>query len=269
MTDPLEAARASGLVRPGEPLLVLVSGGADSICLLDVAVQLGADASALHVDHGLRPDSGEDAELCRRACEARGVPLVVERLERLAEAGALRGLVPERRRAVWNALAVGSSARTGDLFAATAPAEPDAPLPEASVAEEVAADYATTGLSERAHPMSVLRPQLASRRIRSARELARLSHDTLVHVAGLVIVRQRPGTAKGIVFLSLEDETGIANLVLMPDVYDRYRPIVRGSSFIEAQGTVERSGEVVNVRVRTVSPLSLAHAMPARTRDFH
>jgi tRNA(Ile)-lysidine synthase len=85
---PLEAARASGLIRSGEPLLVMVSGGADSICLLDVAVRLGARASALHVDHGLRPDSAADAEVCRRACERLGVPLAVERLEGLDAGGA-------------------------------------------------------------------------------------------------------------------------------------------------------------------------------------
>jgi tRNA(Ile)-lysidine synthase len=78
---PLAVARDSGLVRPGEPLLVMLSGGADSVCLLDVAVRLGAPVSALHVDHGLRPDSAEDAELCRRACERLGAPLLVERIE--------------------------------------------------------------------------------------------------------------------------------------------------------------------------------------------
>jgi tRNA(Ile)-lysidine synthase len=85
---PLEAARASGLIRSGEPLLVMVSGGADSICLLDVAVRLSARASALHVDHGLRPDSADDAAACRRACERLGVPLAVERLEGLDGGGA-------------------------------------------------------------------------------------------------------------------------------------------------------------------------------------
>jgi tRNA(Ile)-lysidine synthase len=84
---PLAVAREGGLVRAGEPLLVLVSGGADSTCLLDVAVRLGADASALHVDHGLRPDSGEDAELCRRLCGRLGVPLEVERVEIAAAHG--------------------------------------------------------------------------------------------------------------------------------------------------------------------------------------
>jgi error-prone DNA polymerase len=89
-----------------------------------------------------------------------------------------------------------------------------------------------------------------------------------VQVAGLVIIRQRPSTASGIVFLSLEDETGIANLVVMPDVYERHRPLVRGASFIEAEGRVEKSGGVVNVRVRTMAPLSLAQAVRARTREF-
>jgi tRNA(Ile)-lysidine synthase len=95
---PLEAARASGLIRSGEPLLVMVSGGADSICLLDVAVRLGARATALHVDHGLRPDSADDAALCRRACERLGVPLAVERLEGL-DAGAAGNLQAAAREA--------------------------------------------------------------------------------------------------------------------------------------------------------------------------
>jgi tRNA(Ile)-lysidine synthase len=94
---PFEVARESGLIRHGEPLLVMLSGGADSVCLLDVAARLGADVSALHVDHGLRPDSGEDAELCRRACEALAVPLAVERIELHAAAGAPGNLQAEAR----------------------------------------------------------------------------------------------------------------------------------------------------------------------------
>jgi tRNA(Ile)-lysidine synthase len=98
---PLEAARASGLIPRGGPLLVMVSGGADSMCLLDVAARLEAQASALHVDHGLRPDSADDAELCRRACERLGVPLAVERVEGLdAEAaGNLQAAAREARHA--------------------------------------------------------------------------------------------------------------------------------------------------------------------------
>jgi len=146
--------------------------------------------------------------------------------------------------------------------------EPEADLPPASAAEEVAADFATTGLSEKAHPMSLLRPQLASRRVRSARELQRLPDRAPVEVAGMVIVRQRPETAAGIVFMSLEDETGIANLVVMPDVFERHRALVRTAAFLQAEGRVERSGAVVNVRVRTLAALDLAPAVEHRARSF-
>jgi error-prone DNA polymerase len=157
----------------------------------------------------------------------------------------------------------------GDLFAGLAPPEPEATLPAASAADEVSADFATTGLSVRGHPMALVRPGLGGDRIRTARELGRLPDRAPVEVAGLVIVRQRPETARGIVFVSLEDETGIANLVVMPDVYERFRPVVRGAPFLLARGRVERSGKVVNVRVDSVAPLALAPSMDSRARDFH
>jgi len=169
-------------------------------------------------------------------------------LSRLAEAGALRSLEQGRRAALWKALAL-SPGDGGDLFAGRLPPEAPVPFVEAGAADEVAKDFATTGLSEKAHPMCFLRPALAARGARTARELSRLRDRAAVEVAGLVIVRQRPETAKGITFVSLEDETGIANLVVMPDVYERYRPLVRGAPFLLARGRVERSGKVVNLRV--------------------
>jgi error-prone DNA polymerase len=187
-------------------------------------------------------------------------------LLRLAEAGALGGLAPDRRSAVWRSLGV--EADPDDLFAGVGPREPDPDLPAASAAEEVSADFAATGLSARAHPMSVLRPALATGRICTARELARLPDRAPVEVAGLVIVRQRPDTAKGIVFVSLEDETGIANLVVMADVYERCRTVVRGAPYLLARGRVERSGAVVNVRVESVAPLALAPPVGSRAREF-
>ena len=188
-------------------------------------------------------------------------------LSRLAEAGALRSLERGRRRALWRSLALSGDA--DDLFAGRAPPEREAKLPEASAAEEVTLDYAATGLSERAHPMSLLRPALAGRGTRTARELSRMRDRAAVEVAGLVIVRQRPQTAKGIVFVSLEDETGIVNLVVMPDVYEQFRPLVRASPFLLARGRVERTGQVVNVRVRELRPLAPAPAAVAHSRDFH
>ena len=201
------------------------------------------------------------ADLARRAGLSRAW------LSRLAEAGALRSLEPVRRRAVWRALGA-VPGTSGDLFAGIEPVEPDPDLPPASAAEEVAADFAAAGLSEKAHPMSLLRPQLASRRVRSARELQRLPDRAAVEVAGMVVVRQRPETAAGIVFMSLEDETGIANLVVMPDVYERHRALVRTVGFLQAEGRVERSGAVVNVRVRALAPLDLAPAVEHRPRSF-
>ncbi len=203
------------------------------------------------------------ADLARRAA------LSPAWLERLAAAGALRGLEVVRRRALWGALAVEASAAEGDLFAGVAMEEPAASIPEASASEEVAADYAATGLSERAHPMALLRPRLAARQVRTAREILGMRDRAAVEVAGLVIVRQRPETAAGIVFVSLEDETGIANLVVMPDVYEQFRPLVRGAAFLLAQGRVERTGQVVNVRVCSLAPLSTANGAQPRARDFH
>ncbi|MFO0581017.1 MAG: error-prone DNA polymerase [Anaeromyxobacter sp.] len=200
-------------------------------------------------------------------------------LVRLAEAGALGVLAPDRRAALWRALALpGSPAapgggpkpgESGDLFAGVAPVEPDAELPAATAAEEVSADFATTGLSVKGHPMAMMRGALGGGRVRTARELSRLPDRSPVEVAGLVIVRQRPETAHGIVFVSLEDETGIANLVVMPDVYEKFRPVVRQAPFLVARGQVERTGAVVNVKVDSVSPLALAPPVGERARNFH
>jgi error-prone DNA polymerase len=204
------------------------------------------------------------ADLVRRARLSRAW------LVRLAEAGALGTLVPDRRSAVWRSLGVeGGGGGGGDLFAGLAPPEPEAALPPASAAEEVSADFAATGLSVRGHPMAMVRPGLGGSLVRTARELSKLPDRSQVEVAGLVIVRQRPQTAAGIIFVSLEDETGIANLVVMPDVYERFRPVVRGAPFIVARGRLERSGKVVNVRVDSVAPLALAPAAGGRARDFH
>jgi error-prone DNA polymerase len=227
----------------------------------------------LHVVRGLPREVGEAVLAARADGPFSSVGELVRRsgisrawLVRLAEADALGTLASDRRSAVWKSLGVG--AEEGDLFAGVAPVEPDAGLAPASATEEVSADFAATGLSARGHPMALVRPALGGGRVRTARELARLPDHAAVEVAGLVIVRQRPQTAKGIVFVSLEDETGIANLVVMPDVYERCRPVVRGAPFLLARGEVERSGQVVNVRVTSVAPLALAPATGSRAREF-
>jgi len=229
----------------------------------------------LHVVRGLPRAVGEAIVAARREAPLEGLGDLVRRaglsrpwLVRLAEAGALGSMARDRRSALWRSLALGAG-EPGDLFAGVTPVEPEPELPEASAVEEVSADFATAGLSVRGHPMAVMRGGLAGGRVRTARELLRLPDRAPVEVAGLVIVRQRPETAHGILFVSLEDETGIANLVVMPDVYERFRPVVRGAPFLVARGQVERTGAVVNVKVESVAPLALAPPVGDRARSFH
>jgi error-prone DNA polymerase len=229
----------------------------------------------LHTIRGLPREVGEAIVAARRERPLTTLSDLTRRAglsrawaTRLAEAGALSTLEPERREAVWRSLALPARGGEGDLFAGMTPAEPEAALERADAAELIQGDYATTGMSVRAHPMSVVRPSLAGGRVRTVRELSRLADRAEVEVAGMVIVRQRPETAKGIVFVSLEDETGIANLVVMPDVYERCRPVVRGSPFLVARGRVERNGLVINVRVDGLAPLAFAPQVGERSRDF-
>jgi error-prone DNA polymerase len=224
---------------------------------------------------GLPREVGEGVLAARRLAPFASVEDLARRarlsrawLARLAEAAALRSLVPGRRGALWTALGV-APGDDADLFAGRLPPEPPAALPEPAAAEEVARDYAATGLSERAHPVSFLRPALAARGARTARELARLRDRAPAEIGGIVIVRQRPETARGITFVSLEDETGIANLVVMPDVYERYRPLVRNAPFLLARGRVERTGKVVNLQVRELLPLAPIEDVSTPSRDFH
>jgi len=201
-------------------------------------------------------------------------------VKRLAEADAFASLGLSRRQASWEAL----SLRDDDapLFDALddpiddhdhedltpAPAAPY--LPAMSTGQEVMTDYAVTGLSLKQHPMSLVRPALQKLRIVSARQMNALSSRRWVKVAGLVLVRQRPGTASGIVFVTLEDETGIVNLIIRPDVYERYRPAARYAGLLQADGYVEKQGKVVHVMAKRLFDLSdMLHGLRSESRDFH
>ena len=128
-------------------------------------------------------------------------------------------------------------------------------LPPMSVAERVTADFETVGVSLEKHPLELLRPALRKMGAVSAEGLKQVSSGRRVAVGGMLITRQRPPTAKGICFISLEDETGIANLVVPPDVYERCRRDIHGALFIVGEGVLERSGKVLNVKVHRVSAL--------------
>jgi error-prone DNA polymerase len=189
-------------------------------------------------------------------------------LLRLAAADAFRSLGLTRRQALWRALAV--SDEELPLFAAVEETEAEVAVPELPLAEEMHADYDTLGLSLKAHPLELLRADLDRLRVTRAAELIRLKHQTSVCVAGLVVVRQRPPTAKGTVFLTLEDETGMINLVIWRHVWERFRRQLVGATALYAQGRLERSGRVVHVLPTRVEDLShILRGLATRSRDFH
>ena len=115
-----------------------------------------------------------------------------------------------------------------------------------TLGEEVAQDYANLRLSLRCHPLALLRPWLGRRVVR-AEQLATFRNGRRVEVAGLALVRQRPGTASGVIFITIEDETGVANLVVWPGVFERYRRVVMGAQLIVVRGKMQREGIVIHV----------------------
>jgi error-prone DNA polymerase len=178
-------------------------------------------------------------------------------LERLAEADAFRSLGLDRRLALW--AMKGVEVAPAALFAARpAPPTPDqpAPLPEMPLGEHVIEDYRWTGLSLKAHPLSFLRATLARRGVTPAAALRQRRDGELVTVAGIVLVRQRPGEGK-VIFMTLEDETGIANLVVWIPVFERFRRIVMGARLVACTGRLQIQGEVIHVvteRLRDWTP---------------
>ena len=136
--------------------------------------------------------------------------------------------------------------------------------------QEVMTDYTTTGLSLKRHPVSLVRDRLDELNIITAQQLHSTPHGHWVRVAGLVLIRQRPGTASGIVFETLEDETGIVNLIVRPNIYDKYRPAARHAALLHAEGYVERQGDVIHIMTWRLFDLShLLAGYHFHSRDFH
>ncbi len=131
-------------------------------------------------------------------------------------------------------------------------------------------DYSTTGLSLKRHPVSLVREQLEAMRMVSAKDIADLRHGTKVKAAGIVLIRQRPGTASGIVFITIEDETGIVNLIVRPNIFDRDRQAARHADLLQADGRIERQGEVIHLVAHRLTDLShLLTGHEFHSRDFH
>jgi len=136
-----------------------------------------------------------------------------------------------------------------------------------SHAEQLALDYGATGVAVGDHAMNVVRSSLPSH-FKSSRDLLHVPHGARVSTAGLVICRQRPQTASGVVFVTLEDETGFVNLILWAQTFERWRHVATTSSLLVAHGKVERQGDVIYVVPDRLERLSM-YDVPAMSRDFH
>ena len=172
----------------------------------------------------------------------------INTLERLANADAFRCIGLDRRRALWEVSAL--SDNPIGLFEGQPSAsvhEPQLSLPFLTDAAHVVEDYATTGLSVKAHPVQFLRPELDRLGVTPARQLSGLKNGDAVKVAGLITVRQRPGTAKGVLFITIEDETGFANLVVWEKVFEKYRRDIIQARLLMVQGKVQIEREVIHV----------------------
>jgi DNA-directed DNA polymerase III PolC len=188
-------------------------------------------------------------------------------LERLADADAFGSLGLSRREALWAAKALG---RVGDhdddlpLFSVDGDAtltrivsrEPDVHLPPMPIGEEVINDYRFMHLSLRAHPAQFLRPDLNARAIKQNDTLRRIRSGTHVCISGLVTCRQRPGSANGVVFMTIEDETAVANVIVWPKVFERLRPIVLGARYVAVTGCVQEESGVIHVVAEQLEDLT-------------
>jgi error-prone DNA polymerase len=197
--------------------------------------------------------------------------LPVVTVKRLTEADAFGSVGDSRRPAIWNTLPLrDADAPLFDPLRASVPSCLRASIPEMPIGQEVMTDYATLRLSLKKHPVAIVRPALDERKILTANQINQTPNGKWVKVAGLVLIRQRPGTASGIVFETLEDETGIVNLIVRPDVYERYRPAARHAALLQCDGYLERQGQVVHIMAKRLFDLShLLAGYRLESRDFH
>ena len=187
-----------------------------------------------------------------------------EALVQLAEADAFRPAFSlERRDALWAIKALRDeplplfvAAAEREMKTVAEQQEPEVTLRQMTEGHNVVEDYAHVGLTLRAHPLSFLRRDLAARRIVTCADAMSARDKSWVCAAGLVLVRQKPGSAKGVMFITIEDETGIANIVVWPSLFEKRRRVVLGASMMAIQGKIQREGEVVHLIARQLEDLS-------------
>jgi error-prone DNA polymerase len=134
--------------------------------------------------------------------------------------------------------------------------------------ERLVADFHGAGMTTGPHPMTYCRDALSKAQVKRACDLVRLPGGQYTGVAGCMIARQRPGTAKGVVFLSLEDETGISNVIVNPDLYEKYRKVINGEIFLRVDGVLQNQDQTISIKASRVLPLSITSA-ETEAHDFH
>jgi error-prone DNA polymerase len=190
-------------------------------------------------------------------------------MERLAAADAFARLNQGRRAAIWDAFAARGKLHQRMLFDDQDPDEPEARLPESTPQEEVQADYKMIGLSLRSHPMAFQREQLKPLGVIPTAALGQTPSNTFVKVAGIVLMRQRPSTSKGITFVTIEDETGAANLIVYAAVWERFRQIASHSQAWIVHGRVENQKDIIHVIVKRMEDLTARlPSLVLKSRDF-
>jgi error-prone DNA polymerase len=207
----------------------------------------------------------DNQDLCDRAALNR------RELAALAEANALRGIAGHRHRARWEAASV--EKQVDDLLQGIDGGDgadsKSVGIRPPSAVDDLKADYASTGLTLGKHPLAFIRSELNRRRVKPARDLPGLPHGSRVRACGLVTMRQRPMTANGTIFLTLEDETGFVNAVIWPRLWERQRAIVLGASLIAIDGVMETDGEVYHLIADRVHDFGeLTGELETRSRDF-
>jgi len=196
----------------------------------------------------------------------RRVSLSKEELRTLAELGALNCFAKHRRAAMWKVEEQLHNDLLGNRQALETSASTTSPLLAMTVQERVTADYRTMNLTSGPHPMKLLRDRLPN--IWRAIDLAKAKHGSIVQIAGNVICRQRPGTAKGFVFVSLEDETGVSNAIVDPDLFERYRLLITEEDFLLIEGEVQNSENVVLIKTHEIKPLAHDRLVGSESHDF-
>jgi error-prone DNA polymerase len=188
----------------------------------------------------------------------------------LASIGALNRISPEarlhRRDALWQVAKAGW--RVGPLLRQVVEADVSSPLSTMDTEERLIADYHGTGLTVGPHPMAYRRMEMRRLGIRSAAELQQMPHGRPATVGGCVITRQRPGTAKGLIFMTLEDETGNSNVIISRDFFEKNRVNVLYERFVQISGTVQNQDGIVHLKAEAIAPLAISTA-EIQSHDFH